>query len=392
MSPPRVPRVLLVCSGLDHARRGYETFARECFEHLRDDPGVEIELVKGSGGRGDGERVAPTLRRDRWLARGLGRALGVRPFRIEALAFAASLQPLLARRRPHVVYLSEWDTARGLAALRSLTPPRFRLLLCNGGFAQRGFEHLDHVQELTPAAREHVLALGADPARHTVLPLGFAIPRELSLPSAGEREALRARWGLPPRRPILASVAALNRSHKRLDYLIDELAALPPPRPFLLAVGEPDAETPALRARAAERLGPESHRFLTVAPDEVAELLRASDSFVLASLAEMQGRAVIEAMGVGLPCLAHDSPVMRFAVGEHGTLADLTRPGAVTRLLAGGWPPLDPVAAQRRHRHAYERFSWDVLGPRYVALLSEVAFGASANRIVSSSTGAKLSR
>src|SRR5437764_9168647 len=92
-------RVLLVCSGLDHARRGFESFARECFDALREDPGVHIELVKGSGPRGERERSIPSLRRDRMPARALARVLRVRPFRAEALAFALALQPLLLRRR-----------------------------------------------------------------------------------------------------------------------------------------------------------------------------------------------------------------------------------------------------------------------------------------------------
>lgn len=382
------PRVLLVCSGLDHARRGYESFARQCFEALHGDPGIEIELAKGSGPAGPGEHSVPTLRRDGAIAETLGKALRVRPFRLEALAFAVSLQPLLMRRRPDVVYLSEWDTARGLASLRRLTSRRFKLVLCNGGFAAGGFEHLDRVQELTPAARDHVLELGADPSRHTVLPLGFSIDPKLRLLSADDRAALRRRLGLPVDRPIVVSVAALNRSHKRLDYLIDELAALPPPRPFALLVGEPDAETAALRSLAAQRLGDDGHEFRTVAPGQVRELLRASDLFVLASLAEMQGRAAIEAMGEGLPCVVHDSAVMRFAVGEQGTLADLQEPGALTPLLSqGGVRGVDEAAARARHRHVYDRFSWERLRPRYVQLLSEAARGDVPNSTVSSSTG-----
>lgn len=385
------PHVLLVCSGLDHAHRGYESFARECFKQLRGSPDLTIELVKGSGPSGPGETSVPTLRRDRMIARAVGRATGARSFRLEALAFSLSLQSVLARRRPDVVYLSEWDTARGLARLRSVFSQDFKLALCNGGFADRDFGHLDHVQELTPVAREHVLQRGADPARHSVLPLGFAIERELVPVSASERHAIRAKWQLPTDRPILVSVAALNRSHKRLDYLIDEIASLEEPRPFVLMVGAADAETSAVRRLAEERLGSEHHRLLTVAAEEVPELLRASNVFTLASVSEMQGRAVIEAMAQGLPCFVHDSPVMRFAVGDHGFLADFTRPGSLTRMFTRGAAiGSDPDAAMGRHRFVYNRFSWDSLRPRYVELLTAVS-GAAPNRMVSSSTGEKLS-
>lgn len=392
------PRVLLACAGLDHARRGFETFARECFTALHDEPGIELELVKGSGPPGAGERSARTLRRDRPVARAVGRLLGARPFRIEALAFAFGLQPLIARRRPDLIYLSEWDTARGLATIRALTRQRFRLLLCNGTFAASGFEHLDHVQELTPGAREYVLARGADPRRHSVLQLGFRIDRELRLPSAEERAALRDRLGLPRDRPILISVAALNRSHKRLDYVIEEVAALPAPRPFLLLVGEPDSETPALRSLALERLGAEGHAFRTVPAPEVGDLLRASDAFVLGSLDEAQGRALIEAAAVGVTCLAHDSGVMRFALGEHGRFGDFSKPGALSAALRD-FPAPDLELARSAHRHVYERFAWDRLRPRYVELLRGVAMGGAdsdqagaANSTVSASSGENESR
>jgi glycosyltransferase involved in cell wall biosynthesis len=368
--------VLLACSGLDHARRGFESFARECFATLRDDPRMEIELVKGSGASGPRERSVRSLRRDHAIVRALGRALGVRSFRLEALAFAFSLQPLLARRRPDLVYLSEWDTARGLAAVRSITGQHFKLLLCNGTFASAGFEHLDHVQELTPAGLEWVLERGADPRRHTVLPLGFQIEPRLALPMPPERAALRSRLGLPPDRTVLVSVAALNRSHKRLDYLIEEVALLDDQRPYLLLVGEPDAETPALLDLARERLGRDGHSVRTVSADEVPDLLRASDAFVLASLAETQGRAAIEAMSHGLTCITHASEVMRFALGGHGIFVDLTRRGSLAALLRRG--DVSEGAGQRAysgHRHVYERFSWDRLRPRYVELLTTVARG-----------------
>lgn len=382
------PYVLLVCAGLDHARRGFETFARECFDALRTEPGIRIELVKGSGPAGPGERAIPTLRRDAKAPLALARVLGARSFRIEHMAFAFSLQPLLARRRPDVVYLSEWDTARGLAALRSVTRQHFKLVLSNGTFAATGFEHLDHVQELTPGGREFVLARGADPARHTVLPLGFEIAAEPALPSHDDVARLRERLALPRDRTIVVSVAALNRSHKRLDYLIEEVASLPAPRPFLLMLGEPDEETPALRTLARERLGDDGHSFRTVPAQTVADHLHASDLFVLASLAEMQGRALIEAMACGLPCFAHDYSVARFALGDRGVYADLSKPGELARLLHEGRDLAGVDAAARaRHRFVYERFSWDRLRPRYVEFLA-----AAANRTVSSSSGDAVSR
>jgi len=371
----RPARVLLVCPGLDHAMRGFESFARESFEALRGETAFELQLIKGSGAPGAGERAVPTLRRDRPLAAALGRATGRPSFLFEHLAFAISLQPVLLARKPDVVYFSEWHTGRALARLRSVTGRRYKLVLCNGTMAVEGFEHLDHVQELTPAALEVVLERGADPARHAVLPLGFDIDSSYTPVSQDARLALRRRLGLPADRAVVLSVAALNDHHKRLRYLIEEIAAMPEPRPFLLLAGQPEEETPAIRSLAQERLGPDNHSIRTVPHGEVADLYRAADAFVLASLGEGLPRALIEAMSHGLPCFTHAYGVPEFVLGQHGSMADLTEASALAQLLSAALGnDTAPDAADARHRFAYERFSWDVLRPRYVELFTRVAF------------------
>lgn len=290
------------------------------------------------------------------------------------MAFGLSLQPVLAHRRPEVVYLSEWDTARLLAFTRRLTRQRFKLVLSNGTLAGEGFEHLDRVQDLTPAANEFVLQRGANPRRHIVLPLGFDIPSQLDPRSDTDRRSLRRRLGLPADRRIVISVAALNRYHKRLDYLIEELASIPEPRPFLLLAGQPEEETPGLRELALKRLGERGHSIRTVPAAEVADLCRASDAFVLASTFEGLPRALVEASALGLPCLAHSYPVTEYALGPHGHYADLRNEGALAELISVlSDADLTPERAAARHRYAYEHFSWDRLRPRYVEMLREVA-------------------
>ncbi len=376
-TPSARPRVLLVCSGLEHAHRGFESFAGECFEALRGDPDLELTLIKGSGPTGRDESAIPTLRRDTRTARAIARIWGREPFRVEQVAFGLGLLPVLARRRPDVVYFSEWHTGLVLGAYRRTTRQPLRLVLCNGTMAVDGFRHLDRVQQLTPAALEAALARGDDPGRHVLLPLGFHIPEVLSVVSGHERASLRDRLGLPLEREVVLSVAALNRYHKRIDYLIEELARLPAPRPFLVLAGEHEGETPGLLALAAERLGTDGYSARTVRRHEMADLYRASDALVLASLGEGLPRALIEGSSWGLPCLAHDYLVSRFALGTHGVLADFSVPGRLTELLSRVTRRgIDPEDDRRRHRFAYENFSWDRLRERYVNLLAGANAGA----------------
>jgi glycosyltransferase involved in cell wall biosynthesis len=376
-APPdgRPTRVLLLCSGLDHAKRGFESFARDCFSELSRDAAIDIELVKGSGQAADRERAVWTLTRDARLLKALGRVSGREPFRFEQVAFALTVQPVLRRHGPDVVYFSEWHTGLALAALARITGRRHPMVLSNGTMAVEGFDHLARVQELTPAALATVLERGGDPRRHVMLPLGFPIDPEFDPPTADERRSLRDRLGLPADREVLFSSAALNRHHKRLDYLIEDVARLPEQsRPYVVMAGQPEAETPGIRKLAGELLGADGQSIRTVPHSEVLDLLRASDRFVLASLGEGLPRALLEALGAGLPCLVHDYGVTRFALGEHGEFADFSRPGGLAGLL--GEPrgeALDGDRARARHRYAYENFSWDRLRPRYVELLSDAA-------------------
>ena len=361
---------MLACSGLEHAHRGFESFAREAFEELRDEPLLEMELVKATGADGDRERAVRAITRDGRLAQ-LFRRRQNGPIKVEQLAFAFSLQREILRRRPQVIYFSEWYTGVGLNRLRAVNRQQYALVLSNGSMAAEGFEPFDRIHQHTAPAYEYVLACGADPARHVLLPVAFKFAPELDLPSEDERRQLRERLGLPRERTVVISVAALNRWHKRLDYVIEELARLPEPRPFLLLVGQPEAETEGLRALAGSLLGDDGHSIRSVPREEVDLLLRASDAFVLASFAEGLPRALVEGMDKGLPVLAHDYSVARYAMGDHGRLADLHEPGALAGLLAegeaSGWR--DPAAAQARHRYAYDAFSWDRLRPQYVDLL-----------------------
>ena len=370
MTEAKPARVLMVCSGLEHSHRGFESFARECFDTLRDEPRLDLQLVKGSGPAGDRERSVPSLKRDTRVARALGRAWRRDPLCVEQLAFAVSLQPEILRRRPDVVYFSEWYTGKALAALRRLNRQDYALVLSNGSMMGTGFDQFDRVHQHTAPALEFVLARGNDPSKHILLPVAFKMPASVPIPNAQERRALRGRLGLPDDRKVVICVAALNRYHKRLDYLITEVARLPEPRPHLLLVGAPEPETEGLRSLARELLGEEGHSIRSVPRPEVDALLDASDVFVLPSLAEGLPRALVEAMARGVPCLAHDYSVADYALGGHGRLADFTQPEALAGLLqANGTGEDDPARAHERHRFVYESFSWDSLRPQYVDML-----------------------
>ena len=371
------PRVLLACPGLDHVHRGFETFARECFEALRHRGDVRVELVKGSGPSARGERSVPTLLRDAPLARAVGRATRREPFVAEHATFTASLLPVLARRPCDVVYFSEWHVGRLLARSRRVMRAPFRLVFCNGAFAGERYAAFDLVQQLVPGALDYAVAAGQPRELQVVLPLGVAMPADPPPPGSASRDGARRALGLPESRRIVLSAGALTAADKRMDTLIREIASLPPEqRPFLLLAGQEEAGTPAIRSLAGRLLGAEGHRLTTVTPERMPQLYGAADAFVLASLAESFGRVLVEAQSHGLPVLAHEHPVISWVLGTEGDTRDLTRSGAIAEWVAGLGPEdFSDAARARRHRAAYERFSWYSLADDYAAMLRGAAAG-----------------
>ena len=162
----------------------------------------------------------------------------------------------------------------------------------------------DHIQQLTPNMLRVALEAGVPAERQSVVPLGLAMSTDWTPPSPDERARLRQGLGLPAERRVVLSVAALNDSQKRLGYLVDELAAMPEPRPFLAMLGQPDAETPSILARARDRLGEGNWLARTAAAAEMRDWYRAADVFVLSSDFDNSPNVVLEAMASGLPLVA----------------------------------------------------------------------------------------
>ncbi len=367
-------KVLIASPGVGHVYRGFESFAQDCFAALRPVGELEVLLAKGWGRPAPGELLVPVPRRERTLAKAASRLVKRDATVVEVTAFALGLHAHLARVRPDVVYFSEWHIGRVLAVTRDRLPKDPALLYCNGGPGTPPFAHVDHVQEVSLPHYRAALAAGEPELRETLLPLGAAIEPRLRAPAPAERAALRERLGLPVDRPIVLSVGALDRSHKRQDYVITEHARLPPPRPHLVLLGHESAESPAIRALARERLPSEDITLKSVPAGEVADYYAAADVFVLASTREAFGRVLVEALAHGLPCIAHDYDVPRWVLGEHGTFADLTVPGGLADAVSEVLGVPDGRAADR---HAYVRahYSWEALRPRYVELIRRVAAG-----------------
>ena len=369
------PNVFLVCPGLGHVARGFETFTRECFEALVPDDRLDLHLYKGAGPAADRECAVWCLRRDGLAARFLGPAIRRDAYYVEQTVFALGLIAEIVRMRPDVIYFSDGVVGSVLWRWRRLKRERFKLLLSNGGqLGPPAFPRFDHVHQVSEVYHAESLRAGRPAKTQTLIPYGFRIEPRFRGLGAEERVALRHALGLPTGRPIVLSVGSLDHSVKRMDYVIREVASLPAPRPYLLLLGNAECETPAINRIGNELLGTEGFRTATVPPDEIRAYYRAADVFVLASLKEGFGRVFVEALAQGLPCLAHDDSVPRAILGEYGLFGDFSASGALAELIKQVHPEKETESLkQARHQSVYERFSWDRLRDEYVEMIRRCA-------------------
>jgi glycosyltransferase involved in cell wall biosynthesis len=133
--------------------------------------------------------------------------------------------------------------------------------------------------------------------------------------AAVDRQSARARLGLAPDQFALLAVGRLQEQ-KNFGLAIEAAAKAGGVR-LLIAGDGPDRE--ALEARTRELGAADRTGFLgNQTPERIAELLAASDAFILPSLFEGQSNALLEAMHAGLPILASDIEMQRETLTEAG--------------------------------------------------------------------------
>jgi glycosyltransferase involved in cell wall biosynthesis len=359
-------RVLFCCTGVGVVNRGIESFFREAFDGLKNAPGVQGTLLKGAGPSSPSERPLWHLPRTGFAARTLGRMLHRDGYTVEQLSSLAPMIGEIRRERPDVIFYSEINLGFQLFRWRKLIGVPYTLLFSNGGPCFPPFARTDHVHQVAPYYLETALAAGEPPEKHTMVPYGISVPEGDPNRAPDLVRSARIRLNLPVGRKIVISVGWISSGHKRMDYLVREIAALPEPRPFLVMLGLIDNQSEEIIRLAADSLGPDGFTARSVPYDQVVDYYRAADVFALCSLQEGFGRVYLEALMHGMPCAAHDHPVMRYVLGQEGAYADLSKPGALAEIL----PALlaetsQPDVAARRRESIRQRFGWPNLVPAY---------------------------
>jgi len=363
-------KVFFSCSGVGILDRGIETFFREAFNGLRSLAELDLTLYKGAGEEKADEHVLWNVPRTAGLGRFLGKLINRDSYVVEQHSFLLPLIRRIRAERPDIVFTSDGNLLRRLFQFRKQIGVPFHLLFSNGGPVDPPYPFADYVHQVAPYYYEQALAAGVSPDRQSMVPYGITIPDRVPDISAEAKHRLRVQLGLPEDRKIVLSVGWITAQHKRMDYLVSEVAALPQPRPYLVLLGAMDASSRAIVELANAKLGPSGFTARTISYQDIAMYYQAADIFALASLKEGFGRVFLEALIHGLPVTAHKHPVMEFVLDGQATLADLTKQGALAAALIcllhreGN----DGASAIVRRESVRRRFSWEVLSPDYLKM------------------------
>lgn len=360
--------VFIVCTGLGHINRGYESFTRECFDALKEATDFKIYLIKG-GGKSIGSEIAlPNLPRRKKTVQLLAKILPTDAYTIEQATFCISMLPLIITKKPAVIYYSDFTLGTYLWHLRKYLKFKYKLLFSNGAPNGPPFKTEDHVQQLLPVYLEQAIKQGAPAEMQTLLPYGFDIDIEERIGSINKKESIRKRLGFSPEQKIILSVGAINKHHKRMDYLIKEVAKLKG-NYYLIILGQFEAETIGL-IEIANRSLPGRFTITNVPYQDVKDYYIAADYFVLASLNEGFGRVLIEALSYGLPCIVHDYVNAKEVLGKYGNYVDMKEEGELTKYFNTKNTIINQESLVQA---AHNLYSWDILKDRYLQMILQVA-------------------
>jgi glycosyltransferase involved in cell wall biosynthesis len=278
-------------------------------------------------------------------------------YEIEQTTFAFSLWRAI-HRNYDILHVQDPLVARILDALQQRGWSRPRVILAHGTEESdqllRKFSNLQH---LAPCYLDNW---------ETHRPPGqlvFAIPNFVNtdLFRPGDRRQARSVWNLPQDALIIVCAAAIKKHHKRCDYLIREFAAFRAglARPAVLVIaGAREQETPEIAELGKSLLGDAFVMLESLDRARMPSLYQAADIFAIASLHEMQGIAIVEALATGLPVSCNRTPVLDWVAGPGGAPEDITQPGGLVRQ----WrrltdPAAYPTYSAAARGHAVSTFS-----------------------------------
>lgn len=278
--------------------------------------------------------------------------VGLAPRNEIDLAAAWRLSRILRQYRPDIVHAHDPHAVAMAATALSFgavapAPPlvasrRVDFRLAGNSFSRWKYRQVAHFIAASGAIRDILVRDGIPPAQVSVVHDGIDVARVQRWPSAD----LRTAFWLPHGVPVAVNVGALV-AHKGQKFLLDAwpLVMRDVPDAHLVILGEGELRRPL--EHQVKELHLERAVRLPGFRDDVLSLVRSADLFVMSSVTEGLGSAVLDAMALGLAVVGTRAGGIPEAVvdGETGLLV---APGdaralaaAIARLLK------DPLLRER---------------------------------------------
>lgn len=313
-------KIAFLSAGLGNVSRGFEISAAVWFTELKNYPGAEVKLF--SGGNYAGATKVWNTPRDGKIAAFIRKLNLIKDgCRLERITFGIGFLSQLIAYRPDIIWLQEETIGNLLLFFRKTFGFSYKILFCDGApIGYNSIKQFDYLIFLHDYAMREAVEAGADPEKCAVIPHISLFPEHKL-----EKKAAREILNLEPDKLVIICVAAWNKYHKRIDYLLRETARLGPGVTLLLC-GQPEKDSDSLKEEAA-LLGIDVH-WRTLTQKELSVAYMAADIFVLPSLHEGLGVVLIEAGAHSLPVVSHPHMGAKFILGEdYEGLTDLSGEG-----------------------------------------------------------------
>ena len=230
-------KIFFVCSGLGVINRGYESFTRECFDALKEDPRLDAFLYKGGGKNFERENKLFNLPRFSSIGKIISGIICKESYTVEQFSFCVSLIPALLFKKPHVVLVSDFILSTYLWHIRRFLNLKYKILFSNGAPNGPPFNRCDHVQQLLPIYYQLANDGGTSPNMMSTVPYGIKLAEETII-SDTTKTQVRSDLGIPQDAWVILSVGAINDHHKRMSYIIKEFADIAWSNSFLVILGQ----------------------------------------------------------------------------------------------------------------------------------------------------------
>lgn len=356
----RNTKIALVSSGLGNVERGFEVSCARWFQALKNHTDFDVYLLAG-GKYPDAVSIA-NIKRNNFFLKKLSE-LPILPekmrweltYGVEQISFLPGLLGELSRINPDVVWVKDVPLAHFIMAAANLPHFHYKVIFANGGiFNPQNYKCFDHIQQLNFGGYEKALEAGISGTHMDLIP--NCIDAE-ELWNQCRDTGVRQKYGIASDDYMIVCCAAWNRYHKRIDYLIEEVAKLNDPKIKLVLCGVEESDTPYLKA-LGQRLLQDRVIWLTLPAQQVPSVVASADLFILPSLDEGLGNVLIEAAIIGTPIICHPHSGAKFIIEDSQWMRDLSANGSLaSRIVQMKEEPPSRNAIDVLRQRVYEKFS-----------------------------------